>query len=57
VNEETRTVVDLRLSAPLLEGRLWLDVTNLGDAIYPDITGLPAPGRALRTGVRMPFGG
>jgi iron complex outermembrane receptor protein len=57
VDEATRTVADLRLSAPLLNGRLWVDVTNLGDASYPDITGLPAPGRALRTGLRLPFGG
>jgi iron complex outermembrane receptor protein len=57
VGEATRTVGDVRLSAPVLDGRAWVDVTNLTDATYPDITGLPAPGRAIRTGLRLPFGG
>jgi iron complex outermembrane receptor protein len=50
-------LADGRLSVPVFDGQLWLDVTNLFDARYPDITGLPAPSRAVRSGLRLPLGG
>lgn len=56
-DEADRTTADLRLETRLGASRLWLDATNLGDARWLDVSGLPAPGRALRTGVSMTFGG
>lgn len=47
---------DLRISGSVLGGEVWLDVTNLWDTEHLDITGLPAPGRAVRTGLRVPLG-
>ncbi len=37
-------------------GEVWVEVTNLSDEEYPDITGLVAPGRAFRIGTRVPLG-
>lgn len=54
---EGQTVTDLRVSAPAFDGQLWLDLTNAFDTRYPDISGKPAPGRALRSGMRLPLGG
>ena len=45
---------DLRVSGRVLGGEVWLDVTNLWDTDFLDITGLRAPGRAVRTGIRVP---
>lgn len=56
-DEADRTTADLRLEARVGSSRLWVDATNLGDATWLDVSGLPAPGRALRTGVSMAFGG
>lgn len=55
--EPDRTAADLRLEARLGSSRLWVDATNLGDAHWLDVSGLPAPGRSLRTGVSIDFGG
>jgi vitamin B12 transporter len=54
---EGQTVTDLRVSAPAFDGQVWIDLTNAFDADYPDISGKPAPGRALRSGIRLPLGG
>jgi vitamin B12 transporter len=46
----------------LLDGRMayvrggsqiFLDATNIGNAVWPDVTGEPAPGRAFSVGVRL----
>lgn len=55
--EADHTAADLRLEARIGSSRLWLDATNLGDARWLDVSGLPAPGRSLRTGVSIGFGG
>jgi len=52
---EAYTLGEARLAAPVLGGEIWVDLTNAWDTEYPDITGLPAAGRALRVGVRMPL--
>jgi iron complex outermembrane receptor protein len=49
------TTGDLRVSGRVLGGEVWLDVTNLWDTDFLDITGLRAPGRAARTGIRVPL--
>lgn len=46
---------DLRLAGTVAGAELWLDLTNLWDTDYPDITGLSAPGRAVRVGLRIPL--
>lgn len=43
--------LDLRSSLSLGALRVYLDATNLLDATYPDITGAPAPGRAVHLGI------
>lgn len=53
--EDDRTTVALRLDARFGATRLWTDVTNLGDAAWLDVSGLPAPGRAVRTGISVAF--
>jgi iron complex outermembrane receptor protein len=55
--EADRTAADLRLEARIGSSRFWLDATNLGDARWLDVSGRPAPGRSLRTGVSVEFGG
>ncbi|MDT8339973.1 MAG: TonB-dependent receptor [Longimicrobiales bacterium] len=49
--------LDLRLGFPLGDGEAFVDVQNATDQDYPDITGLPIPGRALVAGFRTPLGG
>ncbi|UCC25512.1 MAG: TonB-dependent receptor [Gemmatimonadales bacterium] len=49
--------LDVRLDFPVGQARGYLDVLNLTDAGYPDVTGLPVPGRSFVAGVRTPFGG
>lgn len=54
---EGRTLADGRISVPVFDGRLWFDLTNAFNVRYPDISGLQAPGRAVRSGLRLPLGG
>jgi vitamin B12 transporter len=49
--EDDRVVADVRLGWDRGPWSVTLDVTNLGDAAYPDISGQPAPGRAVTLGV------
>jgi hypothetical protein len=51
------TAADLRLEARIGSSRFWVDATNLGDARWLDVSGLPTAGRSLRTGVSLEFGG
>jgi iron complex outermembrane receptor protein len=51
VGEDAYLRVDARASYAWRAARLFLDVQNAGDADYPDITGLRAPGRGLYAGV------
>jgi outer membrane receptor protein involved in Fe transport len=52
VGEASYATVDARLSRMLTDRvRVDLDIGNAGSAHYPDVTGLPAPGRALRVAV------
>jgi outer membrane cobalamin receptor len=52
VDEDSYLTVDTRVSRALGHGfRLDLDVTNLTGARYLDVTGLPAPGRAVYVGI------
>ncbi len=53
VEEETFRQLDLRLSLPVMDGTLYLDGVNLGNADHPDITGNPVAGRAFFVGYRM----
>src|SRR5690606_16181974 len=47
-------LLDSRLTTRLpFPGELFLDVSNLGDETYPDITGQRAPGRQITLGVRV----
>ena len=48
--------VDLRVEFPMGESRGYLDVFNATDEAYPDVSGLPIPGRAFMAGIRTPFG-
>lgn len=51
-DEEGHARVDLRSTARPFPGwTLRLDLTNAGNASIPDVTGVPAPGRALVLGV------
>ena len=45
--------IDLRTGLRVGSTWLYLDATNLTDQSYPDITGAPAPGRALFVGVEL----
>lgn len=49
--------LDLRLDIPVGQARGYVDVLNVTDEAYPDVTGFPIPGRAFIAGVRTPFGG
>lgn len=44
--------IDAHVGLELGRATVFLDGTNLTDASYPDVTGIPVPGRALRVGVR-----
>ncbi len=46
-------VVDLRLSAPVAGGTVYLDGRNLTESDHLDITGNPVAGRAITLGVRF----
>jgi iron complex outermembrane receptor protein len=54
---EGGVTMDVRLELPLGDARWYVDALNVTDEAYPDITGLPIPGRAFIVGVRAPFGG
>ena len=45
--------IDLRTGLRVGSTWLYLDATNLTDQSYPDITGAPAPGRALFVGLEL----
>ena len=45
--------IDLRVTVQAGVTSVYLDATNLTDQIYPDITGAPAPGRALYLGLAV----
>ncbi len=51
--EEGMHRVDARLSLPVPGGDVYLDLRNLTDTRYRDLTGAWAPGRALALGVRV----
>jgi iron complex outermembrane receptor protein len=51
VDEHDYTRLDARLAYRVPVGRIFLDVLNLTDEVYPDITGAPAAGRALMLGI------
>jgi iron complex outermembrane receptor protein len=63
VRDQTRlgeagvTLVDARLGLGLSFGEFYLGATNLTDADHPDLSGLPAQGRALSVGLRTMLGG
>jgi len=50
-------LLDARLGLGLPFGELFLAGTNLADEGYPDLSGLPAQGRALSIGLRARAGG
>ncbi|MEX2531323.1 MAG: TonB-dependent receptor [Gemmatimonadota bacterium] len=53
VGDASHEVLDLRLSAPVAGGTVYLDGKNLTDSDHLDITGNPVAGRALTLGVRV----
>jgi iron complex outermembrane receptor protein len=55
--EDTHTTVDVRLTRRVAEGELYLDLRNLLDEAYLDVTRMPAPGRSISMGVRFGLGG
>lgn len=55
--EAARTVADLRVDFRLGDARLWIASTNLHDVAGVDVSGMPMPGRAIRTGVSVAMGG
>jgi iron complex outermembrane receptor protein len=57
VDEEGVFLLDARLGVGLPFGEFFLGGTNLTDAEYPDLSGLPAQGRALAVGLRTTLGG
>ncbi|MEX2467550.1 MAG: TonB-dependent receptor [Gemmatimonadota bacterium] len=63
VRDQTRTgesgvfLLDARLGMGLSFGELFLGGTNLTDASYADLSGLPAQGRAIAVGLRTVLGG
>jgi iron complex outermembrane receptor protein len=56
LNGEEYLLVDTRIRWPLTRGELFLDVTNLLDASYAFIPGVPQPGRWVTVGARLGFG-
>ncbi|MDZ7780518.1 MAG: TonB-dependent receptor [Gemmatimonadota bacterium] len=50
-------LLDARVGLGLSFGEFFLGGTNLTDASYPDVSGLPAQGRALSVGLRTMLGG
>lgn len=50
-------LIDARIGLGLPFGEFFLGGTNLTDASYPDVSGLPAQGRALAVGLRTMWGG
>lgn len=55
--EEAYTLADAHAEIALASTRLFVNLTNVADARYDDITGLTAPGRAVRIGMRVRGGG
>lgn len=53
LGEEAYLRLDARAVYELARFRLHVDLQNLSDTGYPDIMGLPAPGRALVAGVEV----
>jgi outer membrane cobalamin receptor len=50
--EDSFDRIDAHAAVSWGSARIYLDLTNLFDARYPDVTGARAPGRALSMGVR-----
>jgi vitamin B12 transporter len=50
-SERSVNTGDARLQATFGRVRTYLDVLNVSDVQHPDVSGLPAPGRAFHTGV------
>jgi outer membrane receptor protein involved in Fe transport len=48
--------VDARLSKDVVAGRVFLDLTNLTDAEYLDVSRMPAPGAAVFIGFDWAWG-
>ncbi len=55
--ESGAVLVDARLSVPTPFGDAFAYATNLGNARYLDVSGLPAEGRAFSVGLRAHVGG
>jgi iron complex outermembrane receptor protein len=51
VGEDDHARLDARLAYRVPVGRIFLDLLNATDEVYPDITGALAPGRALMLGI------
>lgn len=51
-DEDARTLLDLRAAVGIPGGELYLDLKNVTDADYLDLTGSRAPGRAFAVGFR-----
>lgn len=49
------TLLDLRLTLPTEDAQFFVDVLNVTEADYADVTGLPIPGRRFLVGVRGTF--
>ena len=48
--------MDLRVEFPLGDSQGYVDVFNATGETYPDVSGLPIPGRGFMAGIRTPFG-
>ncbi len=56
MNGEEHVVVDTRIRRVLGRGELFLDVTNLLDAEYSLVPGVPQPGRSVLVGMSLDLG-
>ena len=57
VGEDAHLLADIRVTYALDRLRAFVDVTNLTDADYLDVSVQPAPGRAARLGLEWKIGG
>ncbi len=55
--EAGAVLADARLTVPTPFGEAFVDATNVGDATYLDVSGLPAQGRAFSIGLRAKLDG
>jgi vitamin B12 transporter len=56
IEEDGVFLLDARVGVDLAFGEIFVGGTNLTDADYPDLSGLPAEGRGLAIGVRTRLG-